>query len=363
MIPDRQFLERFYDKPTVERLWKLRLVSERLPRIQANDMVRAYLRTLWDNEPDYIQNTHQITTKKDGVVLLRWNKPQKRWYEAVVEASRAQRRAIRNIITKARQMGFSTVIESWIAEQLDRLGYRNAMVVNFDDANTAELFQKTDFWLSNNYCPRETKRWSGGVIEFSKPHGSTFHTRSAGSFEVGRSLTIHYAHASEIPIWPDPDSTFVALNNAMVIGEDTAIFEEATARGAQGHHYETWSMAEDGQNDYIPFFAPWFWMDEYSMEFASEDHRRRYANTAKPSDVAYRERYGLSWEQMQWRAWMTMNKCNGSARKFQEEYPACANDAFMTTGYSVFDAETVLKLEMESTPPLWVGDAILTPPS
>lgn len=359
MIPDREFLERFYDKEEVEILWSLKLATQNLPRTEASAMVRRALHELWDNEADYIQNTHLITTKDRGVVVFRWNRAQRKFYEDTIQVARKERRPIRIIVTKARQMGFSTLIASWLFHQVDEHPWKQAIVVNFDDVNTAELFRKTDFLQTNSYCPRETIRQSKGVLEFKRPHGSSYHTRSAGSFEVGRSMTFQFAHATEIPLWPDPERTFVALRQSIPSLEGTAIIQEATARGAQGHHYQEWRRAERGESQYIPFFAPWYWDPEYTMPFQSDDHRRRFGRSLSPQDEEYQKRYGLTLEQMQWRRWKIDNDLNGDLRKWCEEYPASAHEAFMTTGSMVFRTEDLLALEQRCTPPLWIGDAFL----
>jgi hypothetical protein len=359
VIGDRDFLERFYDKRDVEVLWGFHKATEKMEASTRNKRLRQALRVLWDNEADFIQNTHLIQTSEMGVEPLRWNKPQQRFYSDVITRCRNERRPIRGIVTKARQQGMSTFIQSWLYEQLDRKPHRQAMTINFDLVNTDELFAKARFIHTNHPCPRPIKRDRMRVLEFLAPHSSTFHTRSAGSPEASRSLTINYAHASEIPVWPDPESTFVALNQAVPAEIDSAIFQEATARGAVGHHYEYWVAAEEGRNDYVAFFSPWYWTPKYSMPFANDEARYAFYKTMSPADEVYRDKHGLSAEQMHWRRWKIHNDMQGSALKFQQEFPASADEAFLATGSTVFHIDHITRLRLDCTTPLWIGDAIL----
>ena len=43
----------------------------------------------------------------------------------------------------------------------------------------------------------------------------------------------------------------------------TEVILESTANGMGNLFHETWRGAEDGENDYIAIFVPWYWQDEY----------------------------------------------------------------------------------------------------
>lgn len=257
----------------------------------------------------------------------------------------------------------STFIQSWQYEQVDTNPFRKALTINFDDDNSSELFQKAKMIHDTNYCPRPTVRDSSHIIHFANPHGSIFQVQTAGKIEVARSLTVHHAHASEMPLWPDADTTFTAVNNAVPTTPNTSVIKESTARGAFGHHYEEWNRAERGESDYIPYFSPWYWQDEYRLPFPSKEAESLFKQKCSKKDHDYRDRYGLGWDQMHWRAWKMRSDLKDSAAIFDQEYPASASVAFLTTGLSVFDAAKVMAIEHECTPPYWIGDILLVSPS
>lgn len=359
MIPEVEFLQKHYEGRDLKLLLNLRIVAETMPAARAQVEIRQRLREHFDTEASYIQNTHLISTKDQGVIPLRWNKTQKGLYEVICH-QREQGLPIRIVIVKGRQQGVSTFMQSLFYEQLDRRPYRKALTINYDDENSVELFQKAKFIHDSNFCQRKTERNSGGLIHFANPHGSTFHVQTAGKIEVARSMTIHYVHASETPLWPDAGASFVSLNQSVPSSPETMVVQESTARGAQGHHYDEWNKAERGEGGLVAYFAPWYWQDEYAMPFASEELAHRFKQKLGPRDTVYRERYGLSWEQMHWRAWKIQNSFKGSDRLFDQEFPASASVAFLTTGLSVFDPEKIMQIEHDCTPPLWLGDILLT---
>lgn len=352
------FLRENYDGNDLVVMQQVAVLHSSMPARKAAIVIRQVLREHFDTEASFIQNCHFIATKTAGIRPLRWNKSQQKLYDVIQEMRRAQV-PIRIIITKARQQGMSTFIQSWQYEQLDANQHRAALTVNYDDPNTEELFQKAVTIHDLMPCARETKRSSARVIQFASPHSSVFHVRTAGAIDVGRSLTLHHVHASEMPLWPDADLSFEALNQCVPSEPGTSVIKESTARGAQGHHYDAWNLAKDGRGGYTAFFSPWFWQDEYTMPFRSDDARRAFGQRVGNRDREYQERYGLSIEQMHWRAWKIHTDLKGSEQKFRQEYPACAEEAFLTTGSPVFEPDAIMRLTHGCAPPYWTGDLML----
>ncbi len=352
-------LEPHYDKVEFQQLlaWDKVCIEIGDPEVRGQ-MGREFLRSMWPDELTYIQKTHFIKTKDGRLSLLVPNYAQKRFYEDVIQRCRRENRPIRGTILKARQLGFSTFIQSWQYEQCDRNRLRTSMTVSYDDPSTEELFQKAHLLHNMQVYARPKKRSRKNSLEF-EDNKSVFYARTAGNLGLGRSFTFQHLHNSEIPWWPDAEQTLLALNQAVPAQSETSVFDESTARGAVGPFYEKWQRAEAGESDFIPFFAPWFWDPHYTLPFPSEDHKRRFARTQSSEDRRYQQRFGLDMEQMHWRSWCIRNNCGGSIRKFQQEYPASATEAFLTTGSPVFDVEKILALEDNVRPAWFVGEVLL----
>lgn len=356
MLTDEE-LEQHYEKKEVEELVALRknlaLVTNEELREQAG---RRALRAMWSDELTYLSKTTWIVNKKSEMVLLKPNYAQIRFYEDVVQRCRRENRMIRGIALKARQLGYSTLIQALQNLWCDEHRHRFAMTVSYDEDSTEELFQKTKLMRDRAWFARKATRERGGVLHYAEPHGSVLYTCTAGNINAGRGRTLHHLHCSELPMWADAEATLQSVHQCVPKLAHTSVFHESTAKGAHGEFYDMWCAAEAGENSYIPFFAPWFWDPEYTFDFGSADRERAFMRTLNHEDQQYQATYKLTPGQMAWRAFKTKDDLKGSRAKFKEEYPACAEEAFLTSGHPVFSPEKIREMQLGVRPPLSVGD-------
>jgi len=356
VIPETEFLEQFYDRQEVAALEELRpILAREKDRKKRNTMGRAALRRMWPDERTYIERTHFIKTKQPGVIAqLRFNYVQQRFYDHVIVKARNENLPIRALLLKARQMGVSTMLQSWHYEQCDREPNRQALTISYDQDSSTELFMKGDFLHRNMWFAQETVRNSDQTLELK--NGSLSTVRTAGNLSAGRGDTYHHFHASEVPMWADASETLNSALQAIPERAGTSVVMESTAKGAVGEFYDAWRKAEAGGSYYVPFFAPWFWDPEYTTPFASPDHENAFGRTLDLTERRLLETHGLAIEQLHWRRRTIAGKCQGSEAKFRQEYPSTAKEAFLTTGSPVFSAEAIARLEENCTRPLWVGN-------
>jgi len=360
VIPPREEIEHLYSKTENEMLDAFRTLVARIEPSKRALRGREVLRKLWPDELEYISKTHWITTKEAGEAkLLEPNYAQRRFYKDVIVRCREEGLPIRSVILKARQLGFSTFIQAWQYEQCDREPYRRAMTVSYDDNSTEELFQKSKFIRSHQWFPQEAERERSSTLEFAH-NGSTFYTKTAGSLHAGRSFTIHNLHCSEVPMWPNAEETLVGLLDAVPIKPQTSVFFESTAKGRRGAFYESWKKASEGRSRYVPFFAPWFWDPEYQLQFPSEDHKRAFGRGLQRAEAVLMQDHNVTLEQLNWRRAKIADDPQGSEAKFRQEFPSYPEEAFLTSGSPVFNADAVMELERNSAPPLWVGHIHMT---
>lgn len=365
MIPARAELEELgslYSKQELDVLEKAGA------RISAYDPEKAqlighqFVRTLWPDQLERIAKTHRISTKSDGIRPLIANYAQRRFYTEVILASRKEGVPIRGIICKARQLGFSTFVQAWHYDEVETSPHRNCMTISYDDESSMEMFEKAKVIHANLWFPRPLSRNRGAVVQFAEPHSSNFYIKTAGNRSAGRSYTTHNLHLSEIPMWSSAEEVLEgSLQMVPAKLPTSSVIMESTAKGAEGPFYETWRRAVKSEKDgYLPFFAPWFWDPEYVREFPSDDHRRRFMRSLSGADTEYMRRHSLSPDQMNWRAWKIQWDLNGNERKFRQEFPANAEEAFLTTGAPVFSPDTVNAMIANTKTPVWTGEIGLT---
>jgi len=359
MFPPWEQIEHLYEKQEFEAFQRVGATIKNLTPKEQLKYGRELLQGLWSDELVYLAKTTFIINKKSKLVLLEPNYAQLRFYKDVIVRCREEERPVRGIILKARQLGFSTFIQGLQFMWCDQNPYRTSMTMSYDEPSTEELFQKTQFVQEKLWFPRTLARSRAKTLHFDEPHGSMLHTRTAGNLNAGRGLTIQHLHCSEIPMWTEPEPTLVSVQQAQPDTLDTTNFYESTAKGRVGLFYDAWNDAEKGMSEFVPFFAPWFWDVNYAIPFRTNDHKNKFMRGLSPRDKDYQQRYGLSAEQMLWRDQTIRNKLKNSEAQFRQEYPACAEEAFLSSGRPVFNPDAIMALSHNATQPLWRGDIYL----
>lgn len=295
----------------------------------------------------YIQTFLKIKTKENKIRPFVLNEPQSRLYEIIAGLHR-EKKPIRLIILKARQMGFSTLTEALIFHRTATQEVVNSMIVAHKDAATTNLFNmsKLFYEMLPPLVKPMKKAFNGKQIIFENPTPnqaekaknpglrSKIICATAGGAGIGRSDTLTNVHASEYAFWPgDKKATLNGLMQAVPPLPGTMIVIESTANGFDDFK-QMWDRAVDGESDFVPVFFAWHEMAEYRMPYSG------FELTAEEERI--RQAYRLDLEQIAWRRWCIENNCGGDERLFRQEYPACPEEAFLTTGQSIFDVEKVL---------------------
>ena len=150
---------------------------------------------------------------------------------------------------------------------------------------------------------------------------------TAGGKGVGRSDTLTNVHASELAFWPgEIAETYAGLMQAVPATRDSMVIIESTANGFN-FFKSMWDDAVAGRNDYIPFFAAWFEMDEYRREWHGEQ--------LTEEEEALKAAFGLDNEQIMWRRWCIRNNCNNDIDLFHQEYPSTPEEALLQRGRGI----------------------------
>ena len=360
-LPDRETLENIggYTEEEVDILSEAAAEFNVMSLAERKQLGRVFLRELWPDPYVFAEKTHWILDNRPTsptfaqLVRLVPNYAQKEF----INILRAQQEAglpLRVIILKARQLGFSTFVQSWQYNQCDLFANRSSLTISYDEDSTKEMFQKAVTIKRQQWMPQQARRDSGNLIELA--NGSKFHTATAGKLSAGRSFTIHHLHCSEVPMWPNATEVLTSVLQSVAYHKDTSIFLESTAKGAVGSFYEMWLQAEKGQSTYVPFFAPWYWDPEYVYHFPTEQQAHEWARAhLKPEDIKYQKAHKLTIGQMAWRFHKTMDGCEGHPLRFRQEFPATAREAFLSSGSPRFSPDLVDALTHQCSEPSWCG--------
>lgn len=298
----------------------------------------------------YMAACLKIKDKKGNIVPLKLNKPQERLYQLIKELE-ARGLPVRILVLKARQMGFSTVIEGMNFWDAATSFNCQCMVVAHQEDSTNALFAmaKRFYDLLPDVVKPMKKASNGRELEFAAPNNapkgtlgldSAIRVATAGGRGIGRGFTIKRVHLSEFAFWPgDKMDTLLGIMQAVPNEPGTAAFIESTANGFD-QFKDLWDEAEEawarGEWDiWIPFFAAWFEMDEYR-----KTTEPGFQRTEEEEQIA--QTYGVDDEQLAWRRWCIKVNCGGDMNRFRQEYPASPQEAFVASGSCIFNQDAII---------------------
>jgi len=304
----------------------------------------------------YIENFLKIRDKDGKLINLKLKPAQEKLYN-LMKAEHEAGRPVRIVILKARQLGFSTVIEAlFFQDAATRELVRTLIVAHTADA-TANLFKMNKLFYDK--LPRPLKPMirnsNAQEILFENPTRdpqekerhpglmSSIRCVPAVGENVGRSSTLTNVHASEVAFWGNINDTMDALFQAVPDSPDTAIVVETTPNGFNSFK-KFWDDTVAGKTGFVPVFFPWFEDPEYRKPVPP--------NTEwTDEELKLKEAYNLDEEQLSWRRWCIAANLRGDAEKFKQEYPSCPEEAFLMSGNPFFDVKTiVLRLNLVKKP-------------
>lgn len=328
----------------------------------------------------YSENFLKIRDKTATIIDFKLNKAQKIVLDKIAEL-RKQGKPVRILLLKARQMGMSTFTEGFIFHDTSTNENKNALIIAHEESASQNLFNISKLYYE--YLPeqiRPMKKYANGkVLQFENPDNdesekaknpglrSKISIATAGAGEVGRSATYHNLHISELAFFPDAKTTMLGLMQCVPDQLNTNVFIESTANGVGDFFHEMWQQAERGENDFTAIFLPWFIQDEYTRPFRTEAEEQQFieeVNTTSLSQTGetvhtyeyeLMRKHGLTYEQLNWRKYTIQNKCQGDEILFMQEYPATAEESFISSGRPKFNIGALRKYQTITKDPVRRG--------
>ena len=170
--------------------------------------------------------------------------------------------------------------------------------------------------------------------------------RCTGEKEV-KGLTCRYLHLSEAAFFTDLSKFNAMANQAIPSLPGTAIILESTANQYGDSFYNFYKETENGENDYVVVFLPWFLDDDYKQEFADDAERDDFESSLDTIIKYGEERHlilthpEITLEHLKWRRWCIANNCENSVGEFKRQYPSNAEEAFLAQDSNVIRTESL----------------------
>ena len=307
------------------------------------------------NFREYAENCLKIRNKNAELVPFKLNAAQLK-LDNLIERLQKEKKPVRIVILKARQMGFSTYTEARIIYRaVTERNFKCGIITHREDATT-NLFNMSKRYYDNlpQALKPEIKASNAKELIFNNKQGtgldSSIKCMTAGASGVGRSDTYNAIHESELAFWEgNPKEIMVGLTQAVPNSPNSMIIIESTANG-YNFFKEIWDKAnanDDEWNGYYPIFFPWYDEPSYRMKYNGF--------TLTKEEIELKVRFKLDNEQIAWRRYTINNTCFGDVEQFHQEYPSYPEEAFISTGRTVFNKKTPCLAQDSRQPDSGIG--------
>lgn len=328
-----------------------------------------------------------VKIKKKGGgddILFRLNKPQ-RHLITLLEDKRIHNKPIRLILLKARQWGGSTCIQiymSWL--QLIHKKGLNSIIVGHVSDSSAEVKDMFDRMLTN--YPIDMLHEPGEEFSLNEPKTESVAGKqniqripqrnckikigTAESPESARGGDYNLVHCTEVGMWKKtdgktPQQIIRSACSGILLKPYTMIVYESTANG-MNFFQEEYDAAKRHESQFDSLFIPWYEIEQYALPIENKEYfaQRLYnerENLYSPGKRVETGKYlwwlweqGASLEAINWYV-QERSKYNDHG-DMASEYPSDDVEAFVNSGFKVFDKYQVEALKSSCKAPRVVGD-------
>lgn len=292
-----------------------------------------------------------------------------------LEKQRLEGRQINIQILKAKQMGFSTLVQMYM-KWIQVIHKKNWNSVICAQDLTAAINIRSMYDHSINEMPpingvKMTIGSFGGTTNIKEipERGCRITVGTAQKPETVRSQDLKMAHLSEMAFYPstggnNPELLESSIISSLTDGAYTMVIRESTANGVGDYFYNQWQKAKNKETSFEPVFAAWYMIDLYSEPFNGYYylHNGRKKKGIIADFFKSLNKYELNlWnnhklctlENLNWRRKKAATMPSES--KMRQEYPSDDIEAFQDSGSPVFKAEEVEALRIDCRPPEVVG--------
>lgn len=361
MIAADEELERLWSPPQVRAIQVIRRESAKIAdpdpqrlKERVQDFCWTALRGTRSDE-DFIQSWFKIRTKDvaDPLVTIKFNYGQRILLQHIQRMER-EKKPVRIIILKARQLGFSTAVQCVLINRVLKEPFFRAAVIAHDKAPAMELFEMSTRIL--DYLPFQPPMKTSRRDEIQTAKGSKYTVVTANNDQVTRGLGVNWLHLSEFGFYENAEIVHDAVMQTVSDKAGTGIIIESTANGMDNLFYEMWVKAQRGESDWFPLFVPWWQGAENRMEVPDE-FKERVLGALDQDELYAMQQYKLDIHQMAWLLWTRRNKCSTTDIR-KQEYPSWDMEAFLASGRPVFDQRRLEELRRKASPPYFQGHLV-----
>lgn len=338
---------------------------------QLNETQLALILEIKDDFYRYCKNNLKIKDKKANIVPFVPNAPQRVLINYVLLCIK-EKRPVKAIILKARQMGLSTAVEAIIYWWTSTNKNINSVIIGHEESSSKNLYMMfRRYYEKSNPLFKPNVRYNTRTdLSFERFDDagnqvgleSYIKTATAGNKAAGRSDTINLLHASELGEWENGEELVASLLETVpdeeVMDKPSMMFLESTAKGRGNYFHKEFVNAVKRLNNFEPFFFPWWILNTYERdadvplgdlteyeEFLIDLMKKGHHVAGQvieidpariPAKIHFYRRKTRNFE--------------STPEKLTQEYPSTWQEAFIASGKNVFNALALQEMEKDAEP-------------
>jgi len=251
----------------------------------------------------------------------------------------ARQRTKRDILLKARQLGFTTECTLNMLDETLTNANTSSAIIAHERQKVTIIFEMVRRAFDN--FPDELKP----RVSFDNRNELYFPDLDSKIFVTldTRGETIHNLHVSEVAFLEKAESRMTGILES--VPKTGKITFESTANGASGYYYDTW---EDPNSEFKKHFYNWLWDVDYQEEchLTLDELQGEYREQVKRYGLIpdLYEKYNLTKEQF----YFYIKKVRRHKNMVVQEYPTSPLEAFISSGRNIFHVSDLSKHDIRS---------------
>lgn len=309
------------------------------------------------NLSEFAPSFFKIADKKGHIVPLLFNRAQL-YVNQKLDEQLASLGYVRALILKGRQQGISTLIGARYFHRVLTVPGTQAFILTHMSDATQAIFEMTKRYNNNlpaGLAPIADKDNDNRLV-FNRLN-SGYRVGTAGSKQIGRSMTNQLLHLSEYAMYENHTEIKAGIEQTVADIPGTEKIKESTAKGIANAFYTDWQAAKEGESDWQAIFVPWYWDSGYtrnSIDISLTDEERDW--------LALYAQNGLTAQHLAWRR-NKLNDFDGDYEQkckiFRQEYPLTDEEAFLNsitdTFITIEPVQRARKARVDSDSSLLIG--------
>jgi hypothetical protein len=292
---------------------------------------------------------HLEIRNKEGATVPYRNSPAGRKLNAAIRRQEEAGQPVRVCCLKASQVWMSSSAATEIFRRVPFFPGRRALVVADSEAHAELVFDYYQQYIASYGLKPYGSEWNSAItlpelikdternIRWDNQSSILVHT--AYNVEIGRAAPYNWVQLSEAAFYRDMGRLMTGLMQRIPNSPDSGLIIESTANGMGGDFYDLCQRAMDprraGGWEFV-FFGWW--------------EHPEYRRTPEPGFKLTREeiqelqKYNLHVDQIAWRRWQIETACEGKIERFRQEQPGNPQEAFQSSGRTIFDMAAVARM-------------------